>query len=73
MPYYSFSCAANHRQELKLSFADHKSLAEDKLGPYVECNVKYGELGHPVCGQRAHQEFSSNVVIDMNYGPEGRH
>ncbi len=72
MPYYDFVCSANHKQGLKMSFSEHKALEEDKEGPYIECNVKYGELGHPVCGHRAHQIMSSSIVFDMNYGPEGR-
>lgn len=38
-----------------MSFAEHTALAEDEQGPYIECNVKYGETNNPKCLERSHQ------------------
>lgn len=72
MPNYHFICTFKHTQEENLSFEELKNLPSDKLGKYIPCNVRYGEVGNPGCTQNAYQEFGA-VGIQMNYGPGGRH
>jgi hypothetical protein len=73
--YYHFRCQYNHLQELKLSFAEFAELQKNKNGHrYIECNVKYGELGNPKCTQPAYQEFGQGEVgFSMNYQNGNKH
>jgi hypothetical protein len=69
---YPFVCKNNHRQEITMSFSEHKVLDRDEKGVYVECNVKYGELNNPRCLEKAYQVFEP-AGFSMNYGAQGRH
>jgi hypothetical protein len=71
MPLYNFLCINNHLQELRMTFAEHKELSEDAQGPFIECNVRYGDLAHPICGEKSHQIISS-VNFSVPFGEEGR-
>ena len=59
-------------QETKMSFAEHAELPEENNLPYIECNVRYGDLEQPRCTQKAYQQFDPNIGVSMNYGHVGR-
>ena len=63
MPYYEFVDDPGHRQELRMSFAEHAELPSDSTGIYIECNAKFGDKDMPRCPYRAYQQFDKNVGI----------
>ena len=74
MPYYDFVCNNGHKQSQKLSFSEYDALPKEDNVPYVECDVKYGDLKQPRCPEKALRKIESvGLTFDMNYGPGGRH